>query len=83
MKHDKRVTNHTYGRSIKTDWNKVEEIKMVLDEVLKGYGFINVDCLTALCILAIESAYNGGVNKPQLLAKISQWWEEMDDQVNG
>ena len=83
MKKDERTTEHPHGLSIKIDWDKVEEVKASVENAMKNNEFLNVDCFTALCILAIEIAYNGNITKPQFLAKISQWWEELDNQVNG
>ena len=82
MDEDQRITKHPNGYSVKNHWDKVDQIRKIIDSELSKYEFITADCLTALCILAIETAYNSNVKKPQFLAKISQWWEEMDSQVH-
>ena len=82
MKDEERITNHPDGYSVKNDWDKIDKILCILDSEMSKHNFMQVDCLTALCILAIETAYNGKITKPQFLTKISQWWEEMDNQAN-
>lgn len=79
---EERLTKHSHGYSVSVDWSKVDEIREILERELSENNFTTIDCLTALCIMAIENAYNGRISKPNFLAKISQYWEEMDDQVN-
>lgn len=82
MNKDERITNHPEGYSVKNDWEKIDCIRDLIDTELAKHKFVTADCLTALCILAIETAYNSKITKPQFLAKISQWWEELDQQVH-
>lgn len=82
MKDEERIINHPEGYSVKNDWDKIDKIRDILDSELSKHKFMTVDCLTALCILAVETAYNGHITKPQFLAKISQWWDDVDNQEN-
>lgn len=77
-----RITHYEKGFSVKIDWESVDRITEIIDDEFKKHKFITADCLTALSILTIETAYNSKINKPQFLAKISQWWEELDQQVH-
>lgn len=82
MNEDERITHHPNGFSVKNDWETIDYIRDLIDSELSTKKFVTADCLTALSILAIETAYNSKINKPQFLAKISQWWEELDQQVH-
>ena len=69
--HEERITQYSGGYSIKTDPDKVFEIKDLVNDFLDEKGFVTIDCLKALCLLSIETAYNGGMQKAHFLAKIS------------
>jgi glutathione S-transferase len=77
-----RITAYPEGYSVKNDWKQIDKIRYHIDSELAKNKYCTADCLTALCILAIETVYNSQISKHQFLSKISQWWEEMDSQVH-
>jgi glutathione S-transferase len=82
MNEDQRITHYPNGYLVKSNWDKINQIRDIIDTELSKHEFVTGDCLTALCILAIEVAYNSNLTKPQFLTKISQWWEELDSEVH-
>lgn len=69
------------GGFISVDWEQVDRARACIDIALNTADVITIDALTALCIAAIEIAHNGGIEKPQMLLKLSNFWEEFDQQI--
>lgn len=80
--HEERISLHPKGIAVKSDEAKVIEIINLLESVLSEKDFVYIDCLTALCVMAVEIAKDGNITKPNLLANMSSIWETLEYRVD-
>jgi hypothetical protein len=63
------------------NYDEIEKVREFIDDALEQSEASTADCLSALCVMTVEIAYNAKINKPQLLNQVSHLWEIFDKQV--
>lgn len=62
-------------------WQEIDRAREIINEALDKSNVSTADALAALCLSTIEMVHEAKVGKAQFLCRMSNWWEELDSQI--